>query len=66
MQVAASAAAAEQERSVFVPDVDAALELLRRELRSGDVVLVKSSHSAGLGSLGDALATDVDDRAATA
>ncbi|WP_141277192.1 UDP-N-acetylmuramoyl-tripeptide--D-alanyl-D-alanine ligase [Pseudonocardia hydrocarbonoxydans] len=30
------------------PDVDAALELLRAELRPGDVVLVKASRAAGL------------------
>ncbi|MGE0214356.1 UDP-N-acetylmuramoyl-tripeptide--D-alanyl-D-alanine ligase [Mycolicibacterium sp.] len=41
-----------------VPDSDAALELLRAELRPGDVVLVKASNSAGLGALADALAAD--------
>jgi UDP-N-acetylmuramoyl-tripeptide--D-alanyl-D-alanine ligase len=39
--------------SVFVPDLDAAYDLLREELRPGDVVLVKSSKSAGLRFLGD-------------
>lgn len=39
--------------SVFVPDLDAAYDLLRGELRTGDVVLVKSSKSAGLRFLGD-------------
>ena len=39
--------------SVFVPDLDAAYDLLRGELRAGDVVLVKSSKSAGLRFLGD-------------
>jgi UDP-N-acetylmuramoyl-tripeptide--D-alanyl-D-alanine ligase len=39
--------------SVFVPDLDAAYDLLREELRAGDVVLVKSSKSAGLRFLGD-------------
>ncbi len=34
--------------SVHVPDVDAAIALLRRELAPGDVVLVKGSRSAGL------------------
>ena len=34
--------------SIHVPDADAALELLRAELRPGDVVLVKASRSAGL------------------
>jgi UDP-N-acetylmuramoyl-tripeptide--D-alanyl-D-alanine ligase len=41
--------------SVFVPDIPAALELLRAELRAGDVVLVKSSKGAGLSALGEAL-----------
>ncbi|MGN6326378.1 UDP-N-acetylmuramoyl-tripeptide--D-alanyl-D-alanine ligase [Pseudolysinimonas sp.] len=42
--------------SVFVADADAAYDLLRDELRPGDVVLVKSSKSAGLRHLGDRLA----------
>ncbi|HXR44259.1 MAG TPA: UDP-N-acetylmuramoyl-tripeptide--D-alanyl-D-alanine ligase [Pseudolysinimonas sp.] len=41
--------------SVFVADADAAYDLLRAELRPGDVVLVKSSKSAGLRFLGDRL-----------
>ncbi|MGD9620920.1 MAG: UDP-N-acetylmuramoyl-tripeptide--D-alanyl-D-alanine ligase [Mycolicibacterium sp.] len=41
-----------------VPDADAALALLRAELRAGDVVLVKASKSAGLGRLAEALAAD--------
>ncbi len=41
--------------SVFVPDLDAAYDLLRAELTEGDVVLVKSSKSAKLRFLGDAL-----------
>lgn len=39
-----------------VDDADAALALLSEELQPGDVVLVKASNSAGLGSLADALA----------
>ncbi|WNG85617.1 UDP-N-acetylmuramoyl-tripeptide--D-alanyl-D-alanine ligase [Mycobacterium sp. ITM-2016-00317] len=39
-----------------VADADAALEILRAELRPGDVVLVKASNSTGLGALADALA----------
>lgn len=35
-------------RSVYVPGVDAALELLARELEPGDIVLVKASRSSGL------------------
>ncbi|OBH15035.1 UDP-N-acetylmuramoyl-tripeptide--D-alanyl-D-alanine ligase [Mycolicibacter sinensis] len=41
-----------------VPDADAALALLRAELRPGDVVLVKASNSAGLTALADALTSD--------
>lgn len=41
--------------SVFVPDPDAAYDLLREQLREGDIVLVKSSKSAGLRFLGDKL-----------
>jgi UDP-N-acetylmuramoyl-tripeptide--D-alanyl-D-alanine ligase len=41
--------------SALVPDVDAALALLRAELAPGDVVLVKASNAAGLGSLAEAL-----------
>jgi len=41
--------------SVFVPDADAAYDLLRGILQPGDVALVKSSESAGLRQLGDRL-----------
>lgn len=41
-----------------VADADAALALLRAELRPGDVVLVKASNSAGLGALAEALAAE--------
>jgi len=41
--------------SVFVADLDAAYDLLREQLRAGDIVLVKSSKSAGLRFLGDKL-----------
>jgi UDP-N-acetylmuramoyl-tripeptide--D-alanyl-D-alanine ligase len=44
--------------AVNVPDGDAALALLRAELRPGDVVLVKASNAAGLGALADALVAD--------
>jgi UDP-N-acetylmuramoyl-tripeptide--D-alanyl-D-alanine ligase len=40
----------------LVPDKNAAEQLLRRELRAGDVVLVKASKSAGLQTLGARLA----------
>ncbi len=44
--------------SVSVADADAALALLRAEVRPGDVVLVKASNAAGLGALAEALASD--------
>ncbi|CAM2852015.1 UDP-N-acetylmuramoyl-tripeptide--D-alanyl-D-alanine ligase [Mycobacterium intermedium] len=44
--------------AVSVADADAALALLREELRPGDVVLVKASNAAGLGALADALVAD--------
>lgn len=46
--------------AVQVPDRDAALALLRAELRAGDVVLVKASNSAGLGAMADALVAEGD------
>jgi UDP-N-acetylmuramoyl-tripeptide--D-alanyl-D-alanine ligase len=47
--------------SSWVPDVDAAVALLRSELRSGDVVLVKASRAAGLERVALALAADGED-----
>ncbi|ULE32128.1 UDP-N-acetylmuramoyl-tripeptide--D-alanyl-D-alanine ligase [Mycobacterium sp. IDR2000157661] len=44
--------------ATMVADADAALALLRAELRPSDVVLVKASNAAGLGALADALAAD--------
>ena len=44
--------------SIWVPDTDAAYELLRQDLAPGDVVLVKSSRDAGLRWLGDLLLAD--------
>jgi UDP-N-acetylmuramoyl-tripeptide--D-alanyl-D-alanine ligase len=44
--------------ATMVADADAALALLRAELRTGDVVLVKASNSVGLGALADALVAD--------
>jgi UDP-N-acetylmuramoyl-tripeptide--D-alanyl-D-alanine ligase len=46
------------EQSTWVPDTDAAYELLRKNLARGDVVLVKSSRDAGLRWLGDRLLED--------
>ncbi|GFG75575.1 UDP-N-acetylmuramoyl-tripeptide--D-alanyl-D-alanine ligase [Mycobacterium botniense] len=45
-----------------VADADAALALLRAELRPGDVVLVKASNAAGLGALADALVAETGAR----
>lgn len=44
--------------SRWVPDREAAIALLRDELRGGDVVLVKASRSAGLERVAQALADD--------
>ncbi|WP_406287403.1 UDP-N-acetylmuramoyl-tripeptide--D-alanyl-D-alanine ligase [Embleya sp. NBC_00896] len=46
------------EESVLVPDVEAAVELLRGELAPGDVVLVKASRGAALERVADALLAD--------
>jgi UDP-N-acetylmuramoyl-tripeptide--D-alanyl-D-alanine ligase len=43
------------EESVLVPDIDAAIALLRDELRPGDAVLVKASNFIGLWRVADAL-----------
>jgi len=41
--------------STWVPDIEAAYDLLRQRLAPGDIVLLKSSHDAGLRLLGDRL-----------
>jgi UDP-N-acetylmuramoyl-tripeptide--D-alanyl-D-alanine ligase len=48
--------------ATMVADADAALAVLRSELRAGDVVLVKGSNAAGLGALADVLIADGADR----
>jgi UDP-N-acetylmuramoyl-tripeptide--D-alanyl-D-alanine ligase len=50
------------DEAVWVPDADAAYDLLVQELRPGDVVLFKSSRDAGLRWLGDRIAGDDSDR----
>jgi UDP-N-acetylmuramoyl-tripeptide--D-alanyl-D-alanine ligase len=45
----------QDKESVLVPDIDAAVELLRAELRPGDVVLVKAANAAGLWRVADEL-----------
>jgi UDP-N-acetylmuramoyl-tripeptide--D-alanyl-D-alanine ligase len=42
----------------WVPDVDAAVALLRAELRPGDVILVKASRAASLERVALAIADD--------
>jgi len=44
--------------ATMVADADAALALLRAEVRAPDVVLVKASNAAGLGALADALVAE--------
>jgi UDP-N-acetylmuramoyl-tripeptide--D-alanyl-D-alanine ligase len=48
-------------QAAIVADADAALTLLRAELRPGDVVLVKASNAAGLGALADSLVAESAD-----
>ena len=55
VDLAARKAGASLEESTWVPDIDAAHDLLRQRLAPGDVVLLKSSHDAGLRFLGDRL-----------
>lgn len=55
VDLAARNAGASLEESTWVPDIDAAHDLLRQRLAPGDVVLLKSSHDAGLRFLGDRL-----------
>jgi UDP-N-acetylmuramoyl-tripeptide--D-alanyl-D-alanine ligase len=46
--------------SMWVPDVEAAVALLRAELEPGDVVLVKGSRAVGLEAVADALLGGAD------
>ena len=55
VDLAAREAGASLEESTWVPDIDAAHDLLRQRLAPGDIVLLKSSHDAGLRYLGDRL-----------
>lgn len=48
MHLAASNEGSWGEESVWVPDAEAALNLVRSEVRPGDVILVKASRSIGL------------------
>jgi UDP-N-acetylmuramoyl-tripeptide--D-alanyl-D-alanine ligase len=55
IDVGARDAGSSVEASTWVPDTDAAFLLLQQHLAPGDVVLLKSSHDAGLRWLGDRL-----------
>lgn len=55
MHLAASNEGSWGEESVHVPDVDAAIALLREQVRPGDIVLVKASRSIGLERVAQAL-----------
>ena len=48
MHLAASNEGSWGEESVWVPDAQAAIELLDEQLESGDIVLIKASRSIGL------------------
>ena len=56
IHLAATAQGSWDGESVFAADPDAAYDVIRALLQPGDVVLVKSSNSAGLRHLGDRLA----------
>jgi len=55
VHAAAAADGSWRGESVQVPDVGAAVRLLRRDVRPGDVVLVKASRAAGLERIAEAL-----------
>jgi UDP-N-acetylmuramoyl-tripeptide--D-alanyl-D-alanine ligase len=59
IRVGAAAERSQEEGAAWVPDIDAALDLLRQETRPGDVVLVKASRAVGLERLADALLREV-------
>jgi len=58
----AAGAPAEEEGFIHVPDMSAALRLLRSQLQPGDVVLVKASRYVGLERLAEALLEGTDSR----
>ena len=60
MHLGASQEGSWGEESVLVPDVDAAVALLRAELRPGDVVLTKASKVAALWRVAEALLAEQD------
>ncbi len=58
MHLGASSEGSWGEESIHVPDVDAAISLLRAQLRPDDVVLVKASRSIGLERIAEALLSE--------
>lgn len=58
MHLGASSEGSWGEESIHVPDVDAAISLLRADLRPDDVVLVKASRSIGLERIAEALLSE--------
>ena len=46
---------------MWVPDVDAAIALLREQVQPGDIVLVKASRSIGLEKVAEALLEPASD-----
>lgn len=59
MHLAAQMEGSFDDESTFVADADEALELLRRQVQPGDVVLVKASRAAGLERVAEALLEEV-------
>jgi UDP-N-acetylmuramoyl-tripeptide--D-alanyl-D-alanine ligase len=59
MHLAASNEGSWADESSYVADVDAAIALLRSEVRPGDLVLVKASRSVGLERVAHALLSEV-------
>ena len=57
-QASSGSSGSSEDQSTWVPDTDAAYQLLRKQLAPGDIVLVKSSRDAGLRWLGDRLLAD--------
>jgi UDP-N-acetylmuramoyl-tripeptide--D-alanyl-D-alanine ligase len=49
------------EESMWVPDVDSAIALLRDQVQPGDIVLVKASRSIGLEKVAEALLEPASD-----
>ena len=56
----AVAEASWREKSMHVADVREAIDVLREQVRSGDIVLVKGSRVAGLERVAEALLSDAE------